>query len=270
ILDARESEREATLKDVIDVVNSDFRKLEWILRNCTKSEEIWSLDTHARNVLNHINAKGHFPTVPESLKIALKDWNNPRLLANTSRTDWTTEELLNGSVSVFLIAAPDKMSTEGAVVRTLLEALLLGLLAKPPKEKPDSPLLFVLDDFLQLPPLNLLERALSADSGHGLHFWLTASSMTALRHRYGKSADTLIEMCKIKTFSNPKGQAARDLSKYLGYVQHPLMNDKKPLITVQELESSEFKAFHVVTIAGVPPAKIKKRFFNELATEAAV
>jgi len=267
ILNANKSEREATLKDVIKAVNADFRKLEWMLRVCTRSEEIWSLDTHARNALNLINTKGHFPTAPESLRIVLKDWNNPSLLANTSRTDWTPEELLNGSACVFLVSAPEKMATEGAIVRAFIEAHLLAFLAQPPKEKPESPLLFVLDDFLQLPPFNMLERALSADHGYGIHFWLTVSSTSALRNRYGKAADALMEMCKIKTFSNTKGQAAQDLSKYLGNVKHPLKNEKKPLVTAQELEGDEFKAFHVVTIAGAQPAKIKKRFFDELKTE---
>jgi type IV secretion system protein VirD4 len=262
ILNADSNEREATLKDLIGLVNADFKKLEWILRSCTKSEEIWSLDTHAQNMLNIIHAKGHFPTVPESLKTALKNWNNPRLLANTSRTDWTPAELLDGSATVFLVTDPDKIATEGAVVRALFEAHILALLANLPEEKPESPLLFVLDDFLQLPPFNTLENALSADPNHGLRFWLVVSSAAALHNRYGKAANTIMKMCKIKTFSNAKGQAAKDLSNYLGDVKHPLIGGKKPLVSAQELAGTEFEAFHVVTIAGAPPAKIKKRFFD--------
>jgi type IV secretion system protein VirD4 len=221
-------------------------------------------------VLSIINTKGHFPSVPESLKTALKGWNNPRLLANTSRTDWTPAELLNGSASVFFVTAPDKMATEGAIMRVFFGAHILALLADMPAEKPESPLLFVFDDFLQLPPLDTLEKALLADPDHGLRFWLVVSSTTALHNRYGKATDTIMEMCKIKTFSNAKGQAAKDLSSQLGYVKHPLMPGKKPIITAQELEGIEFKEFHVVTITGAPPAKIKKHFFEELNAESAI
>lgn len=270
ILDADSHEREATPKDLINTVNLDLGKLQRILRSCTQSEEIWSLDTHAKNMLNIINTKLHFPSVPESLKTALKGWNNPRLLANTSRTDWTPAELLNGSASVFFVATPEKMATEGAIMRVFFGAHILALLAEHPAEKPESPLLFVLDDFLQLPPLDTLEQALLADKDYGLRFWLVVSSTTALHNRYGKTTNTIMEMCEIKTFSNAKGQAAKDLSNHLGYVRHPLMPGKKPLITVQELEGAEFKAFHVVTITGAPPAKIKKHFFDELKTESTV
>ena len=268
ILDADSHDREATPKDLIDTVNFELAKLQRILRSCIQSEEIWSLDTHAKNVLNIINTKGHFPTVPESLKTALKGWNNPRLLANTSRTDWTPAELLNGSASVFFVTDPDKMATEGAIMRVFFGAHILALLAEHPAEKPESPLLFVFDDFLQLPPLDSLEQALLADPAYGLRFWLVASSTTALHNRYGKAINTIMEMCKIKTFSNAKGQAAKNLSNQLGYVKHPLMPGKKPLITDQELESTEFRAFHVVIITGAQPAKVKKRFLDELKTES--
>jgi len=266
ILDADKHEREATPKDLLDVINLDIAKLQRILRSCIQSEEIWSLDKHAKSVLNVINTKGHFPSVPESLKAALKGWNDPRLLANTSRTDWTPVELLNGSASVFFVSTADKMATEGAIMRVFFGAHILALLAELPAEKPESPLLFVFDDFLQLPPLGTLEQALSADRDYGLRFWLVVSSTTALHNRYGKATNTIMDMCKIKTFSNAKGQAAKDLSNRLGYVKHPLMSGKKPLITAQELEGGEFKAFHVVTTTGALPAKIKKVFFAELTT----
>jgi type IV secretory pathway TraG/TraD family ATPase VirD4 len=201
--------------------------------------------------------------VPESLKTALKDWNNPRLLANTSRSDWTPAELLNGSTSVFLTTAPSRMTTEGAIMRVFLGAHIIALLSEPPEQKPESPLLFVFDDLLQLPPLDTLEPALLADPAYGLRFWLVVSSMAVLHHRYGKMTDTIVKMCKIKTFSNAKGQAAKDLSKLLGDVKHPLfMTGKKPLASAQELAGPEFEAFHVVTIEGAPPAKVKKRFFE--------
>lgn len=263
ILNADKSEHEATPSDLIAAINSDFRKMEWMLRSCTKSEEIWSLDTHAQNMLNLINTKGHFPTVPELLKTALKDWNNPQLLANTSRTDWTPAELLNGSASVFLTATPNKMATEGTIMRVFIGAHILALLAEQPKQRPESPLLFVFDDFLQLPPLNLLEPALLSDPAYGLRFWLVVSSMSALHQRYGRATDTIINMCKIKTFSNVKGQAAKALSKLLGDIKHPLfLTGRKPLVSAQELAGPEFEALHVVTIAGAPPAKVKKRFFD--------
>lgn len=267
ILDADSREQVATLKDLINTVNSEFKKLERILKSCIKSEEIWSLDTHARNVLGVINGKGYFTSVPQSLKNALKDWNNPRLLANTSRTDWTPAELLKGSASVFLVTTPDKMTTGGAIMRAFFEAHIIALLAERPAEKPESPLLFVFDELLQLPPLNILEQALSADHDYGLRFWLVVSSTAALHNRYGKAINTIMDKCKIKTFANAKGQAAKDLSKRLGDVKHPLMTAKRPLVTAPELASTEFEAFHVVTIAGAPPAKIKKRFFDELKTE---
>lgn len=267
ILDADSYEQQASPKDLLEAVNADFKNLERILLFCAKSGRVWSLDTHAENVLSIVNAKGHFPSVPQSLKTALKGWNNPRLLANTSRTDWTPAELLNGSASVFLVAAPDKMTTEGAIVRVFFGAHILALLAELPMEKPESPLLFVFDEFLQLPPLDILERALLADHDYGLRFWLVVSSTTALHNRYGKATNTIMEMCKIKTFSNAKGQAAKELSKQLGDVKHPLMSGKKPLISAQELAGTEFEAFHIVTIPGAPPAKIKKQFFDELKTE---
>jgi type IV secretion system protein VirD4 len=263
ILDANSREREATPKDLINFVNLELIRLQRILRSCAQSEEIWSLDTHAKNMLNLINTQIHFPSLPQSLKTALNGWNNPRLLANTSRSDWTPAELLKGSASVFFTTAPDNMATQGAIVRVFFGAHILALLAELPGEKPESPLLFVLDDFLQLPPLDTLGQALLADRDYGLRFWLVASSTTALHNRYGKTANTIWEKCKIKTFSNAKGQAAKDLSKQLGDVRHPLMTEKKPLVTAQELEGAEFKAFHVVAITGARPAKIKKRFFDE-------
>ncbi|PPK64275.1 type IV secretory system conjugative DNA transfer VirD4/TraG family protein [Methylobacter tundripaludum] len=267
ILDAESHEQAATLKDLIDTVNSDFKKLERILKSCTKSEEIWSLDTHARNVLGIINGKGYFTSVPQSLKNALKDWNNPRLLANTSRTDWTPDELLNGSASVFFATTPDKMTTEGAIMRAFFEAHIIALLAERPATKPESPLLCVFDELLQLPPLKTLEQAMLADHDYGLRFWLVVSSTAALHNHYGKAINTIMETCKIKTFSNAKGQAAKDLSNQLGYVKHPLMTAKRPLITAPELASAEFEAFHVVIITGAPPAKVKKHFFEKLKTE---
>lgn len=263
ILNADKSEGEATPRDLLAAINSDFRKMEWMLRSCTKSEEIWSLDTHAQNMLNLINTKGHFPTVPELLKTALKAWNNPLLLANTSRTDWTPAELLNGSASVFLVTTPDKMASEAAIMKVFIGAHILALLSEPPKQRPESPLLFVFDDFLQLPRLNILEPALLSDPTYGLRFWLVVSSMSALHQRYGMATDTIINMCKIKTFSNVKGQAAKSLSKLLGDIKHPLfMTGRKPLVSAQELAGAEFEAFHVVTIAGAQPAKVKKRFFD--------
>jgi hypothetical protein len=266
ILDADSHEREAAPKDLLNTVNLELARLQRILRACTQSEEIWSLDTHAKNVLNIINTKLHFPSVPESLKTALRGWNDPRLLANTSRSNWTPAELLNGSVSVFFVTAPGNMTTEGAIMRIFFEAHMLALLSEHPAEKPESPLLFVFDDLLQLPSLTTLERALLADSAYGLRFWLVASSLTSLHNRYGKAINTILKMCKIKTFSNAKGQAAKDLSNHLGHIKHPLLGGKKPLVSAQELESADFNAFHVVTITGAPPAKIKKRFFDKLKT----
>lgn len=143
-------------------------------------------------------------------------------------------------------------------------------------------IMFFLDEFGTLPPIQSAEMMFSASRSRRISFVPIIQSLAQLEKNYGKEgADIIIDNCQITVYGGfaPNSEAADVLSKTLGdrtvmtgSVSHGRDKSKslqmtgRPLMMPDELKIMPKDAF-IVTRTGVKPMKTVLRLFFEWGIE---
>lgn len=141
--------------------------------------------------------------------------DSPRIEDVVSQSDFTFADLKKEVATVFLILPPDRLDTYARWLRLLL-AQGLGELARS-LDKPERPVLFLLDEFAALGKLEAIERAMGLMAGYGLQLWPILQDVHQLRSLYSERAGTFISNAGVmQAFGVNDFETAEMLSKTIG------------------------------------------------------
>ncbi|NTJ35908.1 type IV secretory system conjugative DNA transfer family protein [Agrobacterium rhizogenes] len=141
--------------------------------------------------------------------------DSPRMSAVLGRSDFRFADLKHRNVSVFLVLPPDRLSTYSRWLRLLVTQSLTDMARDP--AKPDTPVLYLLDEFAALGHLAPVERAMGLMAGYGVQLWPILQDVHQLRATYGQRAGTFLSNAGVlQVFGVNDHDSARLVSDLLG------------------------------------------------------
>lgn len=107
----------------------------------------------------------------------------PLAAASLSRHAFAWGDLKRNKTTVYLIPPVDSLGSHGRWLRLLVASALSGLYTP---EKPEKPVLFILDEFAQLGHMASIENAIGVGRGFGIQFWPILQDLGQLQALYGQ------------------------------------------------------------------------------------
>ncbi len=142
------------------------------LRTASKDMKLLS------NVLATLQAHTHF-------------LDSVRLRQNMSRSDFKFEDLKTKKMTVYLVLPADRLDTFNRWLRLLIQQAIT-VNARNIDQKPEKPILFMLDEVAALGKMSVITRALGLMSGYGMILWSIVQNLSQLEDIYGKGWETFI------------------------------------------------------------------------------
>jgi type IV secretion system protein VirD4 len=124
-------------------------------------------------------------------------------------------DLKRAHETVFLVLPPDRLSAYSRWLRLLVTQSLVDMARTP--DKPDQPVLYLLDEFAALGYLAPVERAMGLMAGYGVQLWPILQDIHQLQATYGKRAGTFFSNAGVlQVFGVNEQDSARLVSDLLG------------------------------------------------------
>ncbi|MUZ65011.1 type IV secretory system conjugative DNA transfer family protein [Agrobacterium vitis] len=180
--------------------------------------------------------------------------DSPRMSAVLGRSDFRFADLKHRNVSVFLVLPPDRLSTYSRWLRLLITQSLTDMARDP--AKPETPVLYLLDEFAALGHLAPVERAMGLMAGYGVQLWPILQDVHQLRATYGQRAGTFLSNAGVlQVFGVNDHDSARLVSDLLGQetvvfqtmaraldsdksgISYSLQHTARPLLTPDEVRN---------------------------------
>lgn len=125
--------------------------------------------------------------------------DSERLEAAMSYSDFRFEDLKKDRTAIYIIIPPERLSTHKTLLR-LMSGLAIAAMTRE-TTVPEIPVLFVLDEFLQLHRMERILDGLRYLAGYGVRFWLFVQDLPSLRNIYGNDAAlAIIANCNCRIF----------------------------------------------------------------------
>ena len=141
--------------------------------------------------------------------------DSPRMNRVLDESYFSFADLKRRNSTVFLVLPPDRLSTYSRWLRLLVTQSLLDMARTP--EKPDTPVLYLLDEFAALGYLAPVERAMGLMAGYGVQLWPILQDVHQLRSTYGQKAGTFLSNAGVlQVFGVNDHDSARLVSDLLG------------------------------------------------------
>lgn len=112
--------------------------------------------------------------------------DSPRIRASLEASDFKFEDLKSQKLTVYLILPADRLSTFSRWLRVLVQQAIT-VNARNISEKPDKPILFLLDEMPTLGRLPSIEQAYGLMAGFGMQLWGIVQDLSQLAHIYGET-----------------------------------------------------------------------------------
>ena len=177
-----------TLGRVRDIINMNKKDMDNLLlrmeehpnriiygsasRTLAKEEKLRS------NVLASLQSHTHF-------------LDSPSIRYSLSVSDFSFEDLKTSRMTIYLVLPADRMNTFGRWLRLLVQQALT-VNARNIEQKPEKPVLFLLDEMASLGRLSMVEQAYGLMAGFGVQLWGIVQDLSQLERIYGKGWQTFI------------------------------------------------------------------------------
>jgi len=112
--------------------------------------------------------------------------DSPRIRESLSRSDFRFEDLKAARMSVYLILPADRLKTFDRWLRLLVQQAIT-VSARSIEQKPDKPILFLLDEMAAIGRLPSVEQAYSLMAGFGMQLWGIVQDLSQLARIYGET-----------------------------------------------------------------------------------
>ncbi len=137
-------------------------------------------------------------TLQETLTSKLYEWRDRDLLRSVEASDVDFESLKDRTATVYIEIPFDKMKTFSGWLRVVLKSALDAMLANP--RVPDIPVLFVLDEFLNMGAFPEYRDAIRTHAGAGVRLWFFMQDLYSLEEHYPGNSWRPFLNCGVKQF----------------------------------------------------------------------
>jgi len=173
----------------------------------------------AQELLN--KAEKERASVISTVMTPLTLYRDPIVEENTSRSDFTIDDLMNAKrpVSLYLVTPNSDVDRVRPLLSLMLNQMgrrLTERLATKEDEKPKHRLLMLIDELPSLGAMPFLEVQLAFLAGFGVKVFMIAQSLNQLNKVYGAD-NSLLDNCHVRvTYAANNEETAQRISKQLG------------------------------------------------------
>ena len=208
-------------------------------------------------------------------------YRDPIVANNTSRSDFTSTDILNPNqaVSIFLVIPPNKLSDASPLIRIFINYLLdKNTESMDFSNKNKQRCLLLLDEFPQLGKIEKMETGMAIIAGYGLKVLFVAQDINQVNKNYGEN-NSIISNCHIRIIFTPNDlKTAENISKFLGKKTIEVANKSeagtfktnrsynktgRELLAPDELAKMN-KDDEIILVSGMPPIKAKKAWYFKI------
>jgi type IV secretion system protein VirD4 len=224
-----------------------------------------SLATNVRVMTQHANSLSAMneKTLSSVLQVArssLDAWSGERVARATSKSDWSPNDLRDGSnPTIYIYIRPNEVEAYLSLLRVFIGQHIRILTGGrvPPAGSP--PILFMLDELPRLRNMPPVEEALEVGRKYGLRLWMFAQSVGQFRTAYD-NADGMLGSCAVRIYMNPGGAdgLAEKISEELGYVESLNDNSRRRVVEAAELAGPAYNDRQIVFAIGGRPVLVSK------------
>lgn len=155
------------------------------------------------NVLASAQAETHF-------------LDSARIREAMAVSDFKFEDLKKRPMTIYLILPADRLGAFGRVLRLLVQQAIT-VNARNIEDKPEKPVLFILDEMPALGRLTMVEQAYGLMAGFGIQLWGITQNLSQLKKVYGEDYETFIgNSGVIAYFGSPDKTTAEYFSTLCG------------------------------------------------------
>ncbi|WP_245441219.1 type IV secretory system conjugative DNA transfer family protein [Neorhizobium sp. T7_12] len=174
----------------------------------------------ARAVLEKDPLRG-LKVLQETLTSKLYEWKDPDIQRSVSGNDVSFESLKDRTATVYIEIPFDMMKTFSGWLRVVLKAALDAMLAN--RLIPKIPVLFMLDEFMNIGPFPEYRDAINTHAGAGVRLWFFLQNLYGIQEHYpGTSWQTFLD-CEVKQFFGINDdETAKLVGAYLGHKTHAI------------------------------------------------
>jgi type IV secretion system protein VirD4 len=219
-----------------------------------------------RVMMQTATALGEMPektrsSVLQTARSSLNAWTGERVARITDRSDWSPEDLRNGSnPTIYIVVPPNAVESYLSLLRVFIGQHIRMLTGGKVPARGAAPILIMLDELPRLKEMPPVDEALNIGRKYGLRLWMFAQSVGQLRNAY-KNADGMLGSCAVRIFMNPTGAdgLAERLSDEIGFVD-ALDGSRKKLVEASELAGPNYREQQIVLGLATRPAKVSKDY----------
>lgn len=151
----------------------------------------------------------------DTLNSKLGLWRDPQVIAATDADDVRFDRLKDETATVYLVVPFELMEPYRDYLKVVLQGALDGMRRNP--RIPEIPVLFVLDEFLQLGPSPEFRNAIRTHAGYGVRLWFFLQDIGTLQEHYpGTSWQTFFNCAVKQFFGTDETFTAELVSRFLG------------------------------------------------------
>lgn len=165
---------------------------------------------------NNVLGKGRngLPNLRDTLHSKLSRLSSATLMENMKRADFSFAALKAQPATVYIQVPFDMMAPYAPVLRIVLKAALDAMIRNP--AVPEIPVLFVLDEFLQLGAFPDFRNAIRSHAGAGVRLWFFVQDMAGLQEQYENGWKPFFNCAVRQFFGINDPYTAETVSQFLG------------------------------------------------------
>lgn len=176
--------------------------------------------TAARAILEKDPQRG-LKVLQETLTSKLGRWLDAEIQASTAGNDIDFTTLKNHTATVYIEIPFHMMTTYAGWLRVILKAALDAMLVNP--RVPDIPVLFVLDEFLNIGAFPEYRDAIRTHAGAGVRLWFFLQDIYSIEQHYPGNSWRPFLNCAVKQFFGiNESDTAKMVGDYLGHKTHAI------------------------------------------------
>ncbi|WP_246679762.1 type IV secretory system conjugative DNA transfer family protein [Mesorhizobium sp. B2-3-5] len=169
----------------------------------------------AKAILGKTRDRG-LQTLEATLESKLSLWRDSEIQRSLSGTDFSFEDLKDRPITVYIDIPFGKMEPFAPWLRILLKSALDAMESN--RRVPDIPVLFILDEFLNLGPFPEFRAAIRTHASTGIRLWFFLQDVMSLQEHYPGDSWQPFLTCAVKQFFGIDDPITGELiGKYVGH-----------------------------------------------------
>jgi type IV secretion system protein VirD4 len=193
------------------------------LLNAARQMAAFPPSADAGNAILEKNAQQGLKVLQDTLSSKLYAWKDADIQRSVSGSDVRFESLKDATATVYIELPFDMMKTFSGWLRVVLKTALDAMLANP--RIPDIPVLFMLDEFLNIGPFPDYRDAIRTHAGAGIRLWFFLQDIYSIEEHYPGNSWRPFLNCAVKQFFGVNDDATGQMiGGYLGHKTHAILN----------------------------------------------